>query len=44
VFLAALVMGVIARHVLAESLTKGDLAMKAVSAGLVVGGIFLIAT
>jgi transporter family protein len=43
VFLGALVMSVIARQVLAESMTRGDLAMKAASAGLVVGGIFLIA-
>ncbi|MBI4307034.1 MAG: DMT family transporter [Chloroflexi bacterium] len=43
VFAGALVMGLVARHVLAESMTGRDLAMKASSAALVVGGVFLIA-
>ncbi|MBI4220132.1 MAG: EamA family transporter, partial [Chloroflexi bacterium] len=43
VFAGAVVMGLVARHVLAESMTRADLAMKASSAALVVGGIFLIA-
>lgn len=43
VFALAMLFGLFARHVLAESMSRGDVAMKAASAGLVVGGIFLIA-
>jgi len=38
-----LAIGFFARNVLAEGMTRGDIAIKAASAGLVVGGIFLIA-
>ena len=44
VFAGAMAMSVVARQVLGESVTRGDVAMKAASAALVVGGIFLIAT
>jgi drug/metabolite transporter (DMT)-like permease len=43
VFAGAMVMSVVARQVLGESVTRGDVVLKGASAALVVGGIFLIA-
>lgn len=39
----ALVIGLLARNVLAEGMSRGDIVLKGASSALVVGGIFLIA-